>query len=125
MRTATEVSAAPKAWDGAQVGKWLECRLEAARLDQVVADKRGYGAQEDYDKAAAEEWVCRALRIAASKDDRAALTDRLKDLLVQEDYPVTGIYDDRRFVRSVRANLRKIARMTKAGEGFENTLRFQ
>ncbi|MBX9662004.1 hypothetical protein [Novosphingobium sp.] len=119
------MSSAPKPWDGAQVRKWLECRLEAARLDQVVADKRGYAAQEDYDKAAAEEWVCRALRIAASKDDRAALADRLKDLLGHEDYPVTGIYDDRRFVRFVRVNLRKLAKMTKAGEGFENTLRYQ
>jgi hypothetical protein len=119
------MSSAPKAWDGAQVRKWLDCRLEAARLDQVVADKRGYAAQEDYDKAAAEEWVCRALRIAASKDDRAALADRLKDLLGHEDYLVTGIYDDRRFVRFVRANLRKLAKMTKVGEGFENTLRYQ
>lgn len=105
--------------------KWLESRLEAARLDQVVADKRGYSAQDDYDKAAAEEWVCRALRIAASTDDRAALANRLKDLLGQDDYPATGIYDDRRFERHVRAMLRKLAKMTKAGEGFENTLRYQ
>ncbi len=125
MRTATRVSGAPKAWDGAQVRKWLASRLEAARLDQVVADKQGYSAQDDYDKAAAEEWVCAALRIAASKDDQAALADRLKDLLAKEDYPVTGIYDDRRFERYVRANLRKLARMTKTGKGFENTLRFQ
>lgn len=125
MRTATRLSAAAKPWDGAQVRKWLESRLEAARLDQVVADKRGYSAQDDYDKAAAEEWVCQALRIAASTDDRAALANRLKDLLGKEDYPATGIYDDRRFERHVRAMLRKLAKMTKAGEGFENTLRYQ
>jgi len=114
-----------KAWDGAQVRKWLASRLEAARQDQIVADKQGYSAQDDYDKAAAEEWVCQALRIAAGKDDQAVLADRLKHLLGQEDYPATGIYDDRRFERYVRANLRKLTKMAKTGEGFENTLRYQ
>ena len=51
--------------------------------------------------------------------------DRLKHLLGQEDYPATGIYDDRRFERYVRANLRKLTKMAKTGEGFENTLRYQ
>jgi hypothetical protein len=125
MRMATEVSVSPQAWDGEAVRKWLECRLEAARLDQVVADKQGYSAQDDYDKAAAEEWVCRALRIAADKDDQAAFADRVKHLLGQDDYPVTGIYDDRRFERHVRANLRKLAKMAKSNAGFENTLRYQ
>jgi hypothetical protein len=114
-----------KAWDGAQVRKWLASRLEAARQDQIVADKQGYSAQDDYDKAAAEEWVCQALRIAAGKDDQAVFADRLKHLLGQEDYPATGIYDDRRFERYVRANLRKLTKMAKTGEGFENTLRYQ
>ena len=125
MRTATKVPPAAKAWDGAQVRTWLASRIEAARQDQIVADKQGYCAQDDYDKAAAEEWVCRALRIAADKDDQAVLADRLKHLLGQEDYPATGIYDDRRFERHVRAGLRKLARMAKTGEGFENTLRYQ
>jgi hypothetical protein len=40
-----------KAWDGVLVRKWLGHRLEAARLDQAAADKRGYEAQDDYDKA--------------------------------------------------------------------------
>jgi hypothetical protein len=114
-----------KAWNGEQVRKWLECRIDAARLDQAAADKRGYGAQDDYDKAAAEEWVCRSLRIVADKDDQVAFADRLKQLLGQDEYQVTGIYDDRRFERYVRANLRKLVKMTKANEGFENTLRFQ
>ena len=114
-----------KAWDGAQVRKWLASRLVAACQDQIVADKQGYSAQDDYDKAAAEEWVCQALRIAAGKDDQAVLADRLKHLLGQEDYPATGIYDDRRFERYVRANLRKLTKMAKTGEGFENTLRYQ
>lgn len=99
--------------------------MDAARLDQAAADKRGYGAQDDYDKAAAEEWVCRSLRAVVDKDDRVAFADRLKQLLGQDEYQITGIYDDRRFERYVRATLRKIAKMTKANEGFENTLRFQ
>jgi hypothetical protein len=119
-----------KAWDSALVRTWLECRIEAACLDQVAADKRGYAAQDDYDMAAAEEWVCRALKTAidknvVDKDDQAAFADRLKQLLGQEEYPITGIYDDRRFERYVRANLRKLTKMTKANAGFENTLRYQ
>ena len=123
MRMGTD--APPKAWDGAAVRTWLASRMEAARLDQIVADKQGYSAQDDYDKAAAEEWVCRALRIAADKDDQAVFAERLKQLLGQDDYPATGIYDDRRFERHVRANLRKLVKMTKTGEGFANTLRYQ
>ena len=119
------MSISPKAWNGEQVRKWLESRIDAARLDQAAADKRGYGAQDDYDKAAAEEWVCGSLRTVAAKDDQDAFADRLKQLLDQDEYLVTGIYDDRRFERNVRANLRKLAKMTKANEGFENTLRFQ
>lgn len=119
------MSILPKAWNGDQVRRWLECRIDAARLDQAAADRRGYKAQDDYDKAAAEEWVCRGLSIVADKDDRAAFADRLKHLLGQDEYRVTGIYDDRRFERYVRANLRKLAKMTKANEGFENTLRYQ
>ena len=123
MRMGTDTP--PKAWDGAAVRTWLASRMEAARLDQIVADKQGYSAQDDYDKAAAEEWVCRALRIAAGKDDQALFAERLKQLLGQDDYPATGIYDDRRFERHVRANLRKLVTMTKTGEGFANTLRYQ
>lgn len=114
-----------KAWDGEQVGKWLDARIAAAGLDQAAADRRGYEAQDDYDKAAAEEWVCRNLKAVADKDDRAAFADRLKQLLGQDEYRVTGIHDDRRFERHVRANLRKITKMTKANEGFENMLRYQ
>ncbi|GGB76025.1 hypothetical protein [Blastomonas aquatica] len=119
------MSISSKAWNSEHVRKWLECRIEAARLDQAAADKRGYGAQDDYDKAAAEEWVCRSLRMVADNGDQVALADRIKQLLGQEEYQVTGIYDDRRFERYVRANLRKLAKMTKANRGFENTLRFQ
>lgn len=119
------MSSSSKPWDSEQVRKWLESRIDAARLDQSAADKRGYGAQDDYDKAAAEEWVCRNLRAVADKDDQVAFADRIKQLLGLDEYQVTGIYDDRRFERYVRANLRKLAKMTKANEGFQNTLRFQ
>ncbi len=116
-------SVSSKAWDSDLVRTWLESRVVAARLDQVAADKRGYGARDDYDMAAAEEWVCKTLKTAASH--QAAFADRLKALLGEDDYPVTGVHDDRRFERHVRANLRKLAKMAKANAGFENTLHYQ
>lgn len=119
------MSISSKTWDREMVGKWLECRIDAARLDQSAADMRGYEARDDYDKAAAEEWVCRTLTIGPSKDDQPAFADRLKELLGQDEYRITGINDDRRFERYVRANLRKLTKMTKTNTGFENTLRFQ
>jgi hypothetical protein len=114
-----------KAWDGELVRNWLDRRFAAARLDQSAADKRGYEAQDDYDKAAAEEWVCRVLKTENRADDQAAFAKQLKELLAQEEYPVTGVYDDRRFERHVRASLRKLAKMAKANDGFSNTLRYQ
>ncbi len=95
------------AWDPAQVRNWLERRLAASKLDRAAADRRGYAAQDDYDKAAAEEWVCRALQTADCADDQAAFAKRLKELIAQEAYQVTGIYDDVRFERHVRGQLRK------------------
>lgn len=115
----------PKPWDAALVRTWLERRYEVARLDQAAADRRGYDARDDFDKAAAEEWVCRALRSADSTDDQTKLAARLKELIGQDEYPATGLYDDVRFERHVRTYLRKLAKMTKANEGFENTLRHQ
>lgn len=114
-----------KAWDDELVREWLGSRLEAARLDQAAADKRGYEAEEDYDKAAAEEWVCRTLSTTGRTHNQAALAEHLKELLAQDEYRATGIYDDRRFERYVRTNLRKLAKMTKANDGFTNTLRYQ
>jgi hypothetical protein len=64
------ISILSKAWNSEQVRKWLECRIDAARLDQAAADRRGYAAQDDYEKAAAEEWVCRSLWAVAEKDDQ-------------------------------------------------------
>lgn len=115
----------PKAWDGDLVRKWLERRLAASRLDQSAADRRGYDARDDYDKAAAEEWVCRALKAGDCTNEQAAFAGRLKELIGQEDYQTTGIHDDNRFERHVRGQLRKLARMTKANEGFEKILHYQ
>ena len=114
-----------QAWDGEQVRKWLEGRVRASRLDQAAADRRGYEARDDYDQAAAEEWACRTLASSGSTDDQAEFASRIKDLIAQNDYPVTGIHDDRRFERHVRTSLRAIARMTKANDGFGKTLRYQ
>ncbi|WP_404335469.1 hypothetical protein AB2M62_16275 [Sphingomonas sp. MMS12-HWE2-04] len=119
------MTSAEKPWNGEQVRNWLERRLAAARLDQAAADRRGYEARDEYDQAAAEEWMCRALKDAAETDDQAALAKRLKALIAQDGYPVTGIYDDVRCERHVRGHLRKLAKMTKANEGFEKTLRYQ
>jgi hypothetical protein len=119
------MNAAATAWDAALVRRWLDSRLKAARLDQAAADRRGYDSRDDYDKAAAEEWVCRALQATDAIDDQTAFAARIKLLLATDDYPVTGIYDDVRFERHVRATLRKVAKMTKANDGFANMLRYQ
>jgi hypothetical protein len=119
------VVSSSEAWNGERVRKWLDSRVEAARLEQAAADKRGYSAQDDYDKAAAEEWVCRTLKTAGLTDDQSAFAARIKELLAQEEYRITGIYDDRRFDRYIRANLRKLAKMTKLNDGFANTRRYQ
>jgi hypothetical protein len=116
---------ASKPWDAAQVRTWLERRHAAAKLDQAAADRRGYDARDDYDKAAAEAWVCDALRRDDCIDDPAALAARLKQLIARDEYPATGLNDDDRFDRHVRTYLRRLARMTKANEGFANTFRHQ
>ena len=114
-----------KIWDGDQVRNWLTRRVAAAKLDQAAADRRGYETRDDYDKAAAEEWVCSRLQGAADVNDQPAFAKRIKDLIGQDDYPVTGIYDDVRFERHVRGYLRKLAKTAKTNEGFENALRYQ
>ncbi|MCD2322809.1 hypothetical protein LQ953_02125 [Sphingomonas sp. IC-56] len=119
------MTSSPKPWDAEQVRKWLERRFAASKLDQAAADRRGYEARDEYDQAAAEEWVCGALKSAECTNDQAALAKRVKELIAQDDYPVTGIHDDARFERHVRAYLRKLAKMTKANEGFDKTLRYQ
>lgn len=114
-----------KPWDATLVRTWLARRLAAAKLDQAAADRAGYAAQDDYDKAAAEEWVCRALQASDCAEEQAMFAARLKQLIGQDDYPAAGINDDDRFTRHVRTQLRKLAKMTKANEGFGKTLRYQ
>jgi hypothetical protein len=114
-----------KAWDGELVRRWLARRSEVSKLDQAAADRRGYEARDDYDKAAAEEWVCRTLQAADCADEQAGFASCLKALIGRDDYRTTGIHDDIRFDRHVRGLLRRLARMTKANEGFEKTLRYQ
>lgn len=114
-----------KPWNGELVRTWLERRCAAARLDQVAADRRGYEARDDYDKAAAEEWVCSRLKAAASTDEQAQFAQRLKELLGLDEYPAPSVHDDAKFERHVRGHLRKLAKMTKANDGFEKTLRYQ
>lgn len=114
-----------KAWDGELVRTWLERRFTVSKLDQAAADRRGYEAQDEYDKAAAEEWVCRALQAADCTNEQVTFAKRIKELIGLEEYRVTGIHDDTRFERHVRGQLRKLAKMTKANEGFEKTLRYQ
>ena len=119
------MSETPKPWDGELVRGRLESRLAAARHEQAAAGKRGYEARDDYDMAAAEEWIYRVLIAAGRTDEPAAFAAHLKELIALDEYRITGIYDDRRFDRYVRAALRKLAKMTKANDGFANTLRYQ
>lgn len=114
-----------KPWDGALVRRWLERRVAAARLDQAAADRRGYEARDDYDKAAAEEWVCQTLLTGADADTQEVFAKAIKALAARDEYRVPGINDDTRFERHLRAQLRKLAKMTKENTGFANTLRFQ
>jgi hypothetical protein len=114
-----------KPWDGALVRKWLARRLDVSKLDQAAADRRGYEARDDYDKAAAEEWVCRALQASDCTEEQAPFAQRLKALIGQEEYHATGVYDDVRFERHVRSHLRKVAKMAKANDGFEKMLHHQ
>ena len=111
-------------WNGETVRKWLESRVDAARLDQVAAERAGWSARDDCDKAAAEEMVCTILQEKRSMDHRKAFAADLRALL-DDEYNWRGVYDDTRFDRHVRAYVRKLATMTKTNEGFEKTGRYQ
>lgn len=114
-----------KQWDGAIVRTWLESRFAASRSEQDRADRGGRAYEDDYDKAAAEEWVCRVTKSSDATNDQARFVDTLKGLLGQDDYVRPGVHDERRFDREVRSHLRKLIKMTKANTGFENLLRHQ
>ena len=68
------------------VRKWLESRVQSARLDQAAADRQGYEARDDYDKAAAEESACRALLATDDMADQAGFAKRIKELVAQDDW---------------------------------------
>lgn len=112
-------------WDETRVRTWLDSRIESASLDQAAADRRGYEARDDYDKAAAEEWVCGTLLAGGCTSGQVALASRIRELVAEDGYQATGVHDDERFERHVRTGLRKVARMVKANEGFANTSRYQ
>ncbi len=112
-------------WDPAQVRVWLERRIKAARSDQDVADRYGRDREDDYDKAAAEEWVCEQLRHQDAVGEQARLAEVLKALIATDDYYRAGVRSEQRFEREVKAYLRKLAKMTKTNTGFGKTLRYQ
>jgi hypothetical protein len=112
-------------WNGEAVRKWLETRFAASRRDQDRADRGGRADEADYDKAAAEEWVCSALKLGDAANDQAQFAAALKALLARDEYHRVGVHDERRFEREVRSCLRKIAKMTKTNTGFGNLLHHQ
>jgi hypothetical protein len=119
------VSEPRKEWDGAAVRTWLESRIEAARADQVAAERYGRERQDDCDKAAAEEMVCAAVRSERATALQATLVEELKGLLDRDDYHWRGVYNDDRFDRHVRTYIRKLMKMAKTNEGFQNIRRYQ
>ena len=112
-------------WDGEIVRAWLDRRFAASQRDQDWADRHGRDREDDYDKAAAEEWVCRAARTSETIVDQARFAGWLKDQLGQDEYHRLGIHDERRFEREVRSYLRKLIKMTKANTGFGNMKHYQ
>ncbi len=114
-----------KEWNGETVRAWLSSRFTASLGDQDRADKHGRGYEDDYCKAAAEEWVCRLTKGSNATNDQQRFGALLKSLLAQDEYRRVGVYDDRRFEREVRSYLRKLSKMTKANTGFENLSRYQ
>ncbi len=115
----------PTDWDAAQVRKWLDARIAAARSDQVVAERGGYGQQDDCDKATAEEMVCTLMQAKDSAVDQKRFAADLKALLDRDEFLWRGVYDDTRFDRHVRSYARKLAKMAKTNSGFDRTTRYQ
>lgn len=112
-------------WDGELVRKWLQGRFAASLQDQDSADRKGRDYRDDYDKAAAETFVCRLIKSSEKANDQARFVAFLTELLGKDEYQGGGVYDDRRFEREVRAYLRKLIKKAKANDGFGNLLHFQ
>lgn len=112
-------------WNGEIVRAWLESRLRASLADQDAADRYGREREDDYDKAAAEEWVCRTVKGSDATNDQARFGELLKGLLDADDFYRIGVRNEKRFEREVRAYLRKLMKMTKTNSGFGNMSRYQ
>ena len=119
------VDGAGKTWDGAIVRKWLESRVVAARSDQVVAERARRDSQDDCDKATAEEMVCALMSRKGVADSQATFTAALAAILDRDEYIWRGVYNDTRFDRHVRTFIKKLIKMAKANDGFENTTHYQ
>jgi hypothetical protein len=57
--------------------------------------------------------------------DQAAFAAAVRALLDRDVYHWRGVNDDDRFDRHVRAFCRRLAKMTKANEGFDRLSRYQ
>lgn len=115
----------PTDWDAAQVRKWLDARIAAAKADQVAAERAGWGQHDDCDKATAEEMVCTLMQAKDSAADQKRFAVDLKALLDRDEFLWRGVYDDTRFDRHVRSYVRKLAKMAKTNTGFDRTTRYQ
>ena len=122
MRVTDETS---QDWDGERVRTWLQSRIASAKADQVAAERGGRERQDDCDKAAAEEMVCTRVNDARSTGSQAAFAEALRALADRDDFIWSGVYDDTRFDRHVRSYIRKLAKMAKANQGFDNLKRYQ
>ncbi|QJU60436.1 hypothetical protein HL653_03735 [Sphingomonas sp. AP4-R1] len=107
------------------VRTWLQSRLAAALADQDAADRYGREREDDYDKAAAEEWVCRKTKSSDATGDQQRFGEMLKALLDEDDFYRIGVRNEKRFEREVRTYLRKLIKMTKTNSGFEKLSRYQ
>lgn len=112
-------------WNAATVRKWLEARVTAARSDQVRAERAGWSHRDDCDKATAEEMVCTLVQRKNAPETQESLSGALRLLLDTDDYVWRGVYDDMRFDRHVRAFAKKLVKMVKLNQGFENIAHYQ
>jgi len=119
------MAAETRPWDGEGVRRWLASRIAAARTDQVTAERGGRVAQDDCDKATAEEMVCTLAATGKAADATDTFAASLRALLDREEYIWRGIHDDRKFDRHVRTYIKKLLRMTKANDGFANVAHYQ
>nr|WP_197983043.1 hypothetical protein [Sphingomonas sp. CFBP 13728] len=103
----------------------MESRVVAARGDQVVAERGGRELQDDCDKASAEEMVCAMMKAGKIADLQASFSDTLLLFLDRDEYIWRGVYNDTRFDRHVRSYAKKLLKMAKTNDGFENTTHYQ